>query len=104
MTHLSRLFHYIGCNLSTIVVYYKEDIIHIICGSWIGGVEGLCRNRGKAVHNICSIKLQFRDRTPVYCVFINPNKTIRLVNKKVQDENDRLWVTYWRVVKLYESE
>ena len=48
------------------------------------------------MRDICSIKLYFRDGSPVYRVFISPSKTVRVVNIVTKDENERRWVTHWR--------
>jgi hypothetical protein len=94
----SKLFHR---NL-THAIYYTEDILHQIGPSQIGGVEGSPIQ--KDVRDICSVKLKFSDGSPVYRVFLSPNKAVKVVNIQVRDENGRNWVARWRIAKPHERE
>ena len=58
----------------------------------------------RAVRDICSIKLKFRDGSPIYRNFMNPQKTVRVVNIPIQDENGKKWAAQWRVARNYEPE
>jgi len=100
----SKLFCLRGGKLSTYAIYYTEDILYNIGPSQIGGVEGLSIKKKKAVRDICSIKLKFGDDSPVYRVFLNPTKAVKVVNVQVRDENGRDWVACWRVARPYERE
>ena len=61
----SQLFHRKGFKLLTQAIYYTENTIHEIDQSEIGGIEGRSIRKKKAVRDICSIKLKFRDWSPV---------------------------------------
>ena len=100
----SQLFHGKGFKFSTQAIYYTENILHEIDQHEIGGIEGRPIRKKKAVRDICSIKLKFRNDSPVYRVFINPQKTVRLANIVIQDENKRNWVARWRIAGKHEPE
>jgi hypothetical protein len=93
-----RVFRRSGRKLSTQAIYYTEDVVHEIDSSKIGGIEGFSWRKKKAVRDICSIKLKFRNGSPVYRVFENPERTVRVEPIKVRDENQKDWVASWRVV------
>jgi hypothetical protein len=100
----SQLFRRKGSRLSTQAIYYNETVLHEIDQTKIGGIEGRSMKKKKAVRDICSIKLKFREGLPVYRVFISPHKMVRVVNIQSRDENGRYWVTHWRIIAQHEPE
>lgn len=98
----SRLFHGRRAGLSTRAMYYTENAIHKIGPDLIGGIEGVSLK--KAVREICSIRLKSRDGSPVYHVLISSEKSVRVVNIQVQDEERRKWVARWRLARPNERE
>ncbi|KAK4170856.1 hypothetical protein QBC36DRAFT_150316, partial [Triangularia setosa] len=87
----SKLFCRKGSQLSTQVVYYTENVLHEI--HQIGSIEGRSIKKRKAVRDVCSIRLKFRDGSPVDRVFENPKRTVEVR----QVENGRDGVPRWRV-------
>ncbi|KAK3901970.1 hypothetical protein C8A05DRAFT_15921 [Staphylotrichum tortipilum] len=100
----SQLFRRRGSRLSTQAIYYNEEVLHEIGQTDIGGIDGRSMKKKKAVRDICSIKLKFREGLPVYRVFISPRKKVKVVNLQSLDENGRDWVTHWRIARRHERE
>jgi len=99
-----NLFRLKRSKLFTQVLYYTGNSIHNISHNDIGGINGRSLKKKRAVSDICSIKLHFRDGSPVYRVFINPDKEVRVINIPTKDENGKNWVTRWREAREYEPE
>lgn len=61
----SRMFHLKKGKLSTNVIYHSDNAFCDIGPESIGGIRDYSWKRKKAIRSTCSIKLNFRDRTPV---------------------------------------
>ncbi|KAH8655647.1 hypothetical protein BX600DRAFT_440146 [Xylariales sp. PMI_506] len=99
-----RLFYRKGSHLSTTALYYGDDHLCDIGSNEIGGIENLSVRRKKYVRDICSIRLHFPDRKPVYRVFVKHKKKVRVTNIQVEDEFKEKWVTKWRLAGPHEKE
>lgn len=98
----SRIFHLRRSKLSTNVIYHSDSSLYHIGPELIGGISEYSTKKKKAIRQICSIKLKFRDGTPVYRVFISFSKSARVVN--ITDGTRSGWVTHWRLAKPHENE
>ncbi|KAK4243147.1 hypothetical protein C7999DRAFT_18463 [Corynascus novoguineensis] len=90
----SVFFSLNNSEFSTQVIYYNKNNIYTIGSNEIGGVIG-AKNE-EAIRDICTIKLKFRNESPVYRVFMNPEwrawvTPIRKKDGKVS------WTVGWRV-------
>lgn len=73
-----RLFRRSWGKLSTYALYYNENILTHLKEDSIRIIDNLPKK--KAINEIYALKLKFREGTPVWRVFSNPRKTLRLIN------------------------
>lgn len=100
----TRMFSLRRGKLSTKAIYYTDDALHDIGPELIGGIRDWSIKKKKAVSEICSIKLKFRDGSPVYRVFVSSSKETRVVNIQGTDEKGAKWITQWRLAQPHEKE
>lgn len=102
MSDPSRMFRLTKGKLSTKAIYYTDNVLYDIGPELIGGIREISAKN--AVRHICAIKLKFRDGTPLYRVFINYSKSVRVVHIWGTDERGSEWITQWRLAQPNERE
>lgn len=76
------------------VVYYNENQMYKLGPDSIGGIQDYTGT--KAIKEICSIKLKFRDGETVYRLLKGPKKETKVVNLTTTDAWGAKWVVGWR--------
>lgn len=66
----------------TYALYYNDTAPEKIDGTLIRGVDGVRLRKKRAVSEICSIGLKYRNGSTVWRIFIDRDKSIRVMPKK----------------------